>query len=124
MAAFTSYRNTRREKARFAHLTESLRSSSDPEYITICLALINAIVNSPEGITCLQRFTDKHPILLFFSEIDERVNLRNEFLRQGLDDILVQVKKTYRLEDEPDLHTQIDVFEDELASDKEELMER
>jgi hypothetical protein len=50
--------------------------------------------------------------------------LRNEFLRQGLDDVLGQVKKQYRLEDEPDLHTQIDVFEDELASDKEELMER
>jgi hypothetical protein len=45
-------------------------------------------------------------------------------LRQGLDDVLVQVKKAYRLEDEPDLHTQIDVFEDELNSDKEELMGR
>lgn len=105
LAAFSTYRTTKREKVRFAHLTESLRSSSDPEYITICLALINAVVNSPE-------------------EIDERVNLRNEFLRQGLDDLLGQVKKQYRLEDEPDLHTQIDVFEDELASDKDELMER
>ncbi len=57
-------------------------------------------------------------------EIDERVNLRNEFLRQGLDDILSQVKRSYRLEDEPDLHTQMDVFEDELNSDKEELMGR
>ena len=52
------------------------------------------------------------------------MNLRNEFLRQGLDDVLVRVKRLYRLEDEPDLHTQIDVFEDELDSDKEELMER
>lgn len=57
-------------------------------------------------------------------DVDERVNLRNEFLRQGLDDVLVQVKKLYHLEDEPDLHTQIDVFEDELNSDKEELMGR
>lgn len=56
--------------------------------------------------------------------MDERVNLRNEFLRQGLDDVLARVKRLYRLEDEPDLHTQIDVFEDELNSDKDELMDR
>ncbi len=49
LAAMNSYKIARREKVRFSHLTESLRSSTDPEYITIGLALINAIVNSPEG---------------------------------------------------------------------------
>lgn len=90
--AFTSYKTAKREKTRFSHLTDSLRQAVDPEYITICLALINALVNSPE-------------------DIDDRVSLRNEFLRLGIDVVLASLKKSFHVEDEPDLHTQVDVFE-------------
>eukprot|EP01132_Coremiostelium_polycephalum_P005576 gene5576-6942_t len=105
MESLQYFKQVRKEKFRFTFLVESMtQMSDDREYVTTCLALINSIVNSPE-------------------EIDERVQLRTEFSRLGLDSIIHENKKI-QYEEAPELLTQIDVYEDESRSDQEELSER
>ena len=72
--ALSDFRNIHEEKYRFEHLVETLTNNDDEEdssfveYKTACLSLINAIVNSPE-------------------EVEERVVLREEFTRRGLEEV-------------------------------------
>ncbi|KAF2072641.1 hypothetical protein CYY_006043 [Polysphondylium violaceum] len=103
--AMTHFKQSRKEKFRFTFLVESMKKlADDKEYLTTCLALINGLVNSSD-------------------EIDERVQLRTEFSRLGLDNIIKENKKI-PYEECPDLLTQIDVYEDEARNDQEELTEQ
>ncbi|EGC39081.1 hypothetical protein DICPUDRAFT_148204 [Dictyostelium purpureum] len=105
LEAMTHFKQVRKERFRFTYLVESMKKDqSDKEYLTTCLTLINGIVNSSE-------------------EVDERIQLRGEFSRLGLDEI-IRVNKKIQYEEAPDLLTQIDVYDDELRADQEELAER
>jgi len=105
LEAMTHFKQSRKEKFRFTFLVDSMKKlADDKEYLTTCLALINGLVNSSD-------------------EIDERVQLRTEFSRLGLDHIIKENKKI-PYEEAPDLLTQIDVYEDEARNDQEELTEQ
>ncbi|KYQ92010.1 actin binding protein [Tieghemostelium lacteum] len=105
LEAMTHFKQQRKERFRFTYLVESMRKmKDDKEYLTTCLSLINGLVNSSE-------------------EIDERVQLRTEFSRLELDD-LIKDNKNLPYDEYPDLLTQIDVYEDEARTDQEELSEQ
>lgn len=114
------------ERFRFAFLVEDLKpdasssSSSDAwdasadlndadtnesiewEYKAAAMVLINAITNSPE-------------------DLEERVALRDEFARRGLNEVLVSL----RYVDPPEsLATQIQVYVEEKQEDQDELHDR
>jgi hypothetical protein len=71
LAAFSDFRVAHEEKFRFEYLVQSLSDETDEgfEYRTACLTLINAIIGTPESL-------------------EERVALRGEFLRRGIEDML------------------------------------
>ncbi|KAJ9477578.1 BNI1-related protein 1 [Pseudozyma hubeiensis] len=72
------------------------------EYKAAAMVLINAITNSPE-------------------DLEERVALRDEFARRGLNEVLVSL----RYVDPPEsLTTQIQVYVEEKQEDQDELHER
>ncbi|GAM18201.1 hypothetical protein SAMD00019534_013760, partial [Acytostelium subglobosum LB1] len=103
--AFSHYKQVKKERVRFFFLVDSMKQlQADDDYLTICLGLINGLVNSSE-------------------EVDERVQLRTEFTRLGLDELVLK-KKNLPYEEAPDLLTQIDVYEDEARADQEELLDR
>ncbi|SPO39803.1 related to Diaphanous protein homolog 1 [Pseudozyma flocculosa] len=114
------------ERFRFAFLVDSLRfdgadadtsgdhstsadlaeSEADEaivwEYRTAAMVLINAITNSPE-------------------DLEERLALRDEFARRGLNEVMVSL----RYVDPPEgLLTQIQVYTEEKQDDQDELHER
>ncbi|GAM21909.1 hypothetical protein SAMD00019534_050840 [Acytostelium subglobosum LB1] len=105
LQSFTYFKNVKKEKVRFFHLLDTMRTNQDDhEYLAIALALINGLVNTPE-------------------EVEERVQLRSELTRLSLDELIFK-KKSIPYEEAPDLLTQIDVYEDEARADQEELMDR
>ncbi|CDW98870.1 hypothetical protein, partial [Sporisorium scitamineum] len=109
------------ERFRFAFLVEDLKpdASSDLlndddiedtdaseaiewEYKAAAMVLVNAITNSPE-------------------DLEERVSLRDEFARRGLNEVLVSL----RYVDPPEsLATQIQVYAEEKQEDQDELHDR
>ncbi|CAG8664853.1 10030_t:CDS:2, partial [Ambispora gerdemannii] len=96
-----------KEKYRFEYLISTLKGndtedSSSIEYKAACLSLVNAIVNSPE-------------------EVEQRVLLREEFERRGIDEVFATIKTS----NPPDwLMTQIKVYEEEYQEDLDELSEK
>ncbi|CAG8645024.1 12498_t:CDS:10, partial [Ambispora leptoticha] len=96
-----------KEKYRFEYLIATLKGndtedSSSIEYKAACLSLVNAIVNSPE-------------------EVDQRVLLREEFERRGIEEVFATIKTS----NPPDwLMTQIKVYEEEYQEDLDELSEK
>jgi diaphanous 1 len=71
LVAFSEFCVAHEEKFRFEYLVQSLGDESDEgfEYRTAGLTLINAIIGTPESL-------------------HDRVLLRNEFIRRGLDDMI------------------------------------
>ncbi|TPX32726.1 hypothetical protein SmJEL517_g04199 [Synchytrium microbalum] len=103
------YAEVMKHKYRFQklllNLDEDSTEVSDESYAYLecqigCLALINAIVNSPE-------------------ELDQRVILRNEFMDLGILDKLPAL----RLIDNSNVRTQLQIFEDEASADNEAIAE-
>ncbi|KAL5487624.1 hypothetical protein ACEPAI_5732 [Sanghuangporus weigelae] len=120
LAAFSDYRIAHEEAFRFEELIESLRISSEDEdgdanaglgrineegaweARTAAMTLVNAITTCPESL-------------------EERIQLREEFSRRGLNEIIV----TLRYIRPPDsIITQIDVYTEEKFEDEEDLRER
>ena len=60
-----------------------------------CLSFINAMINSPP-------------------DIDVRTHLRREFLNLGLEAVISKIKQNVTFDQDPDLITQIDMFEEEM----------
>jgi hypothetical protein len=72
--AMDAYKFQKRETMKFQHLVQSLQHEENPTVQARALQLINSIVSAP-------------------SDLDQRVNMRNAFLRLGLRDIMTRVKK-------------------------------
>ncbi|KAF9585106.1 hypothetical protein BGW38_003868 [Lunasporangiospora selenospora] len=118
LIALSDFRVAHEERFRFEYLVQTLAAPlSDPEsgieggdvqegfeweYKTACLSLMNALANSP-------------------ASLDDRISLRNELRRRGLEDVF----KTLQLQSPPEsLLIQINVYEDERHEDWVELQER
>ncbi|KAG0026570.1 hypothetical protein BGZ82_009398 [Podila clonocystis] len=116
LMALSDFRVALDERFRFEYLIETLAApiSSDIdglsdhqdgfewEYKTACLSLMNALANSPAAL-------------------DDRISLRNELRRRGLEDVF----KPLQMQGPPEsLLIQINVYEDERHEDLVELQER
>lgn len=116
LMALSDFRVALEERFRFEYLIETLAApiSGDMdgpsdhqdgfewEYKTACLSLMNALANSPAAL-------------------DDRISLRNELRRRGLEDVF----KTLQMQGPPEsLLIQINVYEDERHEDLVELQER
>ncbi|CAI2175942.1 18087_t:CDS:10 [Funneliformis geosporum] len=107
VGSFTEFRVVHEEKFRFHYLVESLRRNEDEdstsiEYKAAGLSLINAIVNSPDII-------------------EERILLREEFERRGIDNVFKVIKDS----DPPEsVLKQIEVYQEERQEDLDELYEK
>ncbi|KAL5507835.1 hypothetical protein ACEPAH_5453 [Sanghuangporus vaninii] len=120
LAAFSDYRIAYEEAFRFEELIESLRISSEDEDSDACegsgkkdeegaweartaaMTLVNAITTCPESL-------------------EERIQLREEFSRRGLNEIIVTLRYIRPPES---IITQIDVYTEEKFEDEEDLRER
>ncbi|KAF9922772.1 hypothetical protein FBU30_007121, partial [Linnemannia zychae] len=116
LMALSDFRIAHEERFRFEYLVQSLattvsgdmdgiddhQESFEWEYKTACLSLMNALANSP-------------------SSLDDRISLRNELRRRGLEDVF----QTLKMQSPPEsLLIQINVYEDERHEDWVDLQER
>ncbi|KAF8945986.1 hypothetical protein BGZ47_001547 [Haplosporangium gracile] len=121
LMALSDFRVAHEERFRFEYLVQSLatpvmgdidgigggganehQESFEWEYKTACLSLMNALANSP-------------------SYLDDRISLRNELRRRGLEDVF----QTLKMQSPPEsLLIQINVYEDERHEDWVDLQER
>lgn len=114
LMALSDFRVAHEERFRFEYLVQTLAApvSSDAEggsedgfeweYRTACLSLMNALANSPAAL-------------------DDRISLRNELRRRGLEDVF----QTLKMQSPPEsLLIQINVYEDERHEDWVDLQER
>ncbi|KAG0310050.1 hypothetical protein BGZ97_012834, partial [Linnemannia gamsii] len=121
LMALSDFRVAHEERFRFEYLVQSLatavtgdidglgggganehQESFEWEYKTACLSLMNALANSP-------------------SSLDDRISLRNELRRRGLEDVF----QTLKMQSPPEsLLIQINVYEDERHEDWVDLQER
>ncbi|EJD01599.1 FH2-domain-containing protein [Fomitiporia mediterranea MF3/22] len=120
LAAFSDYRVAHEEAFRFEELIDSLRLSSEDdddsdagvpgekeeegawEARTAAMTLVNALTTCPESL-------------------EERIQLREEFSRRGLNEIIVTLRYIRPPES---IVTQIDVYTEEKFEDEEDLRER
>ncbi|KAI0307002.1 hypothetical protein B0F90DRAFT_1807716 [Multifurca ochricompacta] len=111
MAAMSDYRVAFEEAFRFEELVLSLRlPESDPDDLTggaweartASMVLINALTNGPESL-------------------EERLLLREEFSRRGLNEVIVTLRYIRPAES---LITQLDVYTEEKFEDEEDMRER
>jgi hypothetical protein len=86
---------------RFEPVLMALKKTNNPMLQLACLQFINAIVNTPE-------------------DIDFKIHLRNEFIRGGLDEMLMNLREIQL----HDLTTHLDIFEDHKEQDFEEMLHR
>ncbi|KAG0339661.1 hypothetical protein BG004_006718 [Podila humilis] len=119
LMALSDFRVALEERFRFEYLIETLaapiagdlnglddhthhQDGFEWEYKTACLSLMNALANSP-------------------ASLDDRISLRNELRRRGLEDVFKQLQMGSPPES---LLIQINVYEDERHEDLVELQER
>ena len=115
LMALSDFRVAHEERYRFEYLVQTLaepvsdevdsadnQGSFEWEYRTACLSLMNALANSPTAL-------------------DDRISLRNELRRRGLEDVF----QTLKMQNPPEsLLIQINVYEDERHEDWVDLQER
>ncbi|KAI8600503.1 hypothetical protein EDD21DRAFT_376993 [Dissophora ornata] len=115
LMALSDFRVAHEERYRFEYLVQTLaepvsdevdsadnQESFEWEYKTACLSLMNALANSPAAL-------------------DDRISLRNELRRRGLEDVF----QTLKIQNPPEsLLIQINVYEDERHEDWVDLQER
>jgi prefoldin subunit 5 len=102
---FTYFRQVKKEKNRFETLIKHFTAAPTVESSTLYLTFINAIINSP-------------------NDIDLRLALRTEFNKLGIENIIKKLKDQLAKENDVDLETQVDTFEEEGKDDFKELTER
>jgi len=112
--AMSYFKYIKRERTRFGHIVESIKYDkikSEHEMQTnevwiSSLSLINCLINTPDTLV-------------------ERTEIRNEFLRLGLDIVIKEIKQMFgSREMPPELLTQIHVFEDFMTADEEEFLNK
>ncbi|XP_072040741.1 LOW QUALITY PROTEIN: protein diaphanous homolog 2-like [Amphiura filiformis] len=90
-----------KSRPRFSPIVEALKQEENPQLLTVCMQLTNAIISTPE-------------------DLDFRLHLRNEFLRTGLHDILPLLYDNQSEE----LGVQMGVFSDHRYDDFDEFSHR
>ncbi|XP_060078710.1 inverted formin-2-like [Ylistrum balloti] len=98
--ALENYKVFKKLQYRFSLLVNELRNSDLTTYNTTIMALINSIIVANE-------------------RLQDRQRIRNEFIYLGI----VSTIKSLRIEDDPDLNLQCDVFDEEYGADMEAVEE-
>lgn len=100
MDALEQYKIWRKLPYKFSLLMKELRSADLTTYKTTLMALVNSVIVSNE-------------------DLNDRHRVRCDFVSLGISDIIILL----RHDGDPSLNVQCDVFEEELAADKEALDE-
>lgn len=95
------FKKIKNERLRFQKIVKMLSTEDDLEFRVNILLLINAVINFPP-------------------EVENRINLREEFLRLGLKEILEALKG----EDDQALFTQVEQFFQEMEKDQRDVQMR
>lgn len=90
-----------RGKGRFDTIIKGLEMEDNYQMQVACIQLVNAIVSTPDNA-------------------EFRIHLRNEFIRNGLNDILEKLAKLGFIE----LQTQLTVFHEHMEEDSWDLLQR
>ncbi|XP_033742495.1 LOW QUALITY PROTEIN: inverted formin-2-like [Pecten maximus] len=98
--ALENYKIFKKLQYRFSLLVNELRTSDLTTYKTTIMALINSIIVANE-------------------RLQDRQRIRNEFIYLGINSTI----KSLRIEDDPDLNLQCDVFDEEYGADAEAVEE-
>ena len=98
--AMDTYKYQKRETIKYQALVQSLQHEENPTVQARALQLINSLISAP-------------------SELEQRVNIRNGFLRLGLRDVLNRVKKS--IPHNVDFGAQFDSFVLDEKDDQEAL---
>jgi len=100
VSAFDYFQYKTKEKARFYSVVRTLKHESDAPIQTTVLTLINCLVNTPE-------------------ELYDRMELRNDFVNLGVDEVFTKLKENEATNSE--VVAQIANFEQDAQQDEEEL---
>ncbi|EGG16095.1 actin binding protein [Cavenderia fasciculata] len=101
LQSMDNYREVKREKKPYVHLIQGLKNSN-PSLQAATFALINTLISSSENV-------------------DNRIKVRNQFKRIGIQNIIEELEPTFR--SNPDLATQRDLYEQESRWDEKEHIE-
>ncbi|KAK5584659.1 hypothetical protein RB653_006275 [Dictyostelium firmibasis] len=99
--AMDNYREVKREKKPFIHLFQGLKNPSGSLQATT-FALINTLISSSPSV-------------------EERQKIRNQFKKLGIAKVIEELESEY--ENNPDLATQKDLYEQECRWDEQEQIE-
>ncbi|XP_067948049.1 inverted formin-2-like isoform X2 [Watersipora subatra] len=102
LSALEHFKEQKRLPNRFKFIIIELESSDDSGYKTALLAFCNCVIISTE-------------------KVEDRVRIRNELVGQKLLDIISELRKEAETIPEEDLTVQLDVFDEQKASDEEQL---
>jgi len=102
LEAMDWFKYTKREQRRFLHLLETIIHEKSAETRVAALSFINCLINTPE-------------------DLDERVELRIEFVSLGLDKV---VEKLKQVEMDEKVLEQVENYEQDANQDEEEYKER
>jgi len=92
------FKEVKKEDHRYSTLVQSLKSESNKEYLITCMSFINCIISSP-------------------SDLGSRIEIRKAFLNLKILKYIESLRTSH--EEERGLVTQLDVFEEELATDEQ-----
>jgi len=100
--AIDYYKYRKRETRRFYHLISTLKHEKDNSVRSTCISFINVLINTPE-------------------KVEDRIELRNEFLNLGLSDLLNTVKSET---EDAGVLAQIQNFQEDAVQDEDEEKEK
>ncbi|EGC31207.1 hypothetical protein DICPUDRAFT_156963 [Dictyostelium purpureum] len=92
------YKEVKKEERRYHDLVQTLKSENNLEYLITCMSFINCIISSPSDLT-------------------SRIEIRKAFLNLKILKYIENLRTEYN--DEKNLLTQLDVFEEELSTDEQ-----
>ncbi|KAH3760466.1 disheveled-associated activator of morphogenesis 1 [Pelomyxa schiedti] len=102
LESFSNYKYTMRERIRFTLLVDCIRHDPDLSVKVTALTLVNSLISSTQ-------------------DVDERVEIRNDFLRLGVLSIFEAVRENR--ETSPELKAQVEAFIADHEEDQAELAE-
>ena len=102
MNALISLQESKREQNRFKFYVDNLNDIENPILISSSISFINSLVNCP-------------------SDIDVRINLREELERLNFGEIVLKLKEKYKGSEYNDIVDQIDMYNEEKELDKKDI---
>ncbi|KAM9955841.1 hypothetical protein ACTFIW_002046 [Dictyostelium discoideum] len=92
------HKEVKKEITRYFNLVQSLKLEKNADYLTTCMSFINCIISSP-------------------SDLPSRIEIRKAFLNLKILKYIENLRADYN--EDKNLLTQLDVFEEELSTDEQ-----